>query len=580
MAVAGELKESTRWLVQTGQRRGHELKNYGGQGGLGTSRIEANPETTRQHDVLLKLEHDLQPGHVLQLSAESFRKKSTLDNLREQGPGTSFEVGQNQTYSTTQRDRIVAGYDFTAPDPKAKLASGFVKAYWQKQRLSAEQEAWRLRDERASAIPGDPFGYGYPYGAFGRHNEVQEKNYGVLAGLAGVFAADQPIEHQWQLGMDAYRSDSEQYSGGYDNCPPNLAQRPAPMGPRSCDLLHTNQADRPEVKGRVLALWAVDRLVWDDGKYAISPSLRFDSYQYNPKSSAAYNDNPNSTVTTAGKASGSYVSPSIGFEYQATETLGLYAHYGLGYKAPNAAQLYTNYGAPGTYLRVGNPHLKAETSRGWELGAQWGDQDLGAKFSVYQNHYKNFIEEQVNITADSEAWNPAWDGLYPMGVSTAINRSRVRISGIELSAQARWQQHWYSRAGLAWARGKDTTLNQSINAIAPLKMVAALGYDSHSWGGELSLVAALKRNKVANPEASGSTPADFKAPGYGVMNLAAWWQPPAQKGLRLQAGIYNLFDKQYWEALNVPQTGGRSSAPVASYTEPGRTFKLNLTYHY
>ena len=96
------------------------------------------------------------------------------------------------------------------------------------------------------------------------------------------------------------------------------------------------------------------------------------------------------------------------------------------------------------------------------------------------------------------------------------------------------------------------------------------------------LTAALKRDKVEYPNPTAKAPnADFQAPGYGVMDLMGYWRPEAVKGLQLQAGVYNLFDKKYWEAINVPTAGAMQIArPVDWYTEPGRSLRISLTYQY
>ena len=65
------------------------------------------------------------------------------------------------------------------------------------------------------------------------------------------------------------------------------------------------------------------------------------------------------------------------------------------------------------------------------------------------------------------------------------------------------------------------------------------------------------------------------------MDLMGYWRPEAVKGLQLQAGVYNLFDKKYWEAINVPTAGAMQIArPVDWYTEPGRSLRISLTYQY
>src|SRR5690606_31249901 len=53
VALAGRLaNDDTRWLIQAGLRRGHELDNMGGTGGYGPSREQRNPEDTEQHNLM------------------------------------------------------------------------------------------------------------------------------------------------------------------------------------------------------------------------------------------------------------------------------------------------------------------------------------------------------------------------------------------------------------------------------------------------------------------------------------------------------------------------------------------------
>ena len=94
------------------------------------------------------------------------------------------------------------------------------------------------------------------------------------------------------------------------------------------------------------------------------------------------------------------------------------------------------------------------------------------------------------------------------------------------------------------------------------------------WGTELTGVfsSGMRDDRVANT---------FDAPGYGVFNLTGWWEPEQTKGLRIQAGIYNLFDRKYWNAVGVrdvnPNSVSTVNQPVDFYTEAGRTFKISLT---
>lgn len=586
-ALAGRIGQGdTSWLLQVGQRRGHELDNMGEVGGYGPNRELPNPEDYKQQNVMLKLQHLFNVEHKLTLSGEHFRRTSDIDNRREQDTST-YDIGNYHSGTETRRERVVLAYDFNSIESNAALNHGDVKFYWQRSSLDGTVDAFRNMDGRGMIPPLRPFGYSYPYGPYGRDNSVEESGFGVLTSWDG-FLEQGTVQHHWALGAEWHGIRAKQRSSGYDNCPSNL--RPVPLalsnmfGPRSCDMLHSNQADVADAEGRQWALWAQDEISWAGGRYALIPALRFDSYRYTPQTSGSYESNPNAAVTAPDDNSGSRVSPSLLARYAPQETLSFYARYGYGYKAPTATQLYMNYGAPGTYLRTGNPDLKAETSRGWELGMDVGDADLGGRLSVFENRYKDFIDEEVPLNPASPDWNPAWGDLYPMGVTGYINRSRVRIYGAEASAHWNMTHNWYTWGALAWARGKDQDTGRNLNSVAPFKASLAVGYRTDRWGAEALTTLASRRTQVEYPVPDvipGSSPpaSDFEAPGYGLLDLSAWWKPQAVKGLRLQAGVYNVFDKKYWNAISVPRPG-RDVAPIDSYTEPGRSVRVSLTYQY
>ena len=127
--------------------------------------------------------------------------------------------------------------------------------------------------------------------------------------------------------------------------------------------------------------------------------------------------------------------------------------------------------------------------------------------------------------------------------------------------------------------GKDQSTGRYLNSVAPLQAIVGFGYAAKEWGASAQVSAAAARNNVAYPEAPSSRlNADFKAPGYGVIDLTAYWRPAQLKGVVLQAGIFNLFDKTYWNALDVPTSVDPRT--VDRYTQPGRNFSVSLTYQY
>lgn len=578
-ALAGQIHSNTFWLIQAGVRKGHELDNRGDVGGYGAKRTEPSPEDYDQQSFLLKLQQRVDGGHRFGLTGEYFKRDATIDSMFEQGPGTAYLIGENSTRKETKRERVSMDYSYLAPEAGGFIDSASAMVYWQRLRLDSALDGVRSVDARANIIPGDPFRYGFPSGNYGRNNSIQETLFGINAEASKRFAGT--VSQVWKFGGEWSGNRTEQYSNGYDNCPTIRPGLPAPFGPRACDMLHTNQADMPESKGNQWALWVQDELSFAEGRYTLTPALRYDSYKQTPQAGNGYDSNRNAT-TLPPSSSGNRFSPSLLGAWKVQEEVQLYAQYAYGFKAPSPTQLYTNYGGAGTYLRVGNPYLKPETSKGWELGTKLGNDDLGGALSFFDNRYQNFIDRDVPLTSDSPLWQPGWAGQYPLGVTGTVNRAKVRIYGAEASAHWKFSPGWRTWGSVAWAVGKDEGTGQNLNSVAPLKAIVGVGYGRDVWGVDAMLTTAARRNKVEYPNSTklASNP-DFRAPGYGVVDLMGYWRPAAVKGLQVQVGVFNLFDKKYWEAINVPTQGASVlPRPVDWYTEPGRSARVSLTYQY
>ena len=151
------------------------------------------------------------------------------------------------------------------------------------------------------------------------------------------------------------------------------------------------------------------------------------------------------------------------------------------------------------------------------------------------------------------------------------NVARAQISGVELSAHKQFANGFNVRAGFAYTRGMNLITNKELNSVAPMKGTIGLGYAAEQWGVDALFTA------VAG--VSDKSTATFKAPGYGIVDLTAWWEPEQMKGLRINAGVYNVFDRTYFDALNL-KTTTVAAATKDYYSEPGRTFKISLTQRF
>ncbi len=554
--AAVAMRHADTWLlVQGGYRQGHERDNKGDVGGYGATRTEPNPRDFDQRNLLVKLHQYVEGGHRFGLTGEFFNRDDDIHNMV--GTTSSYQQGTFRSGEESNRRRVSGEYTFEAPDKGGFVDNARVIAYWQDQKLNNTVDATRVKSSLGSIIPGDPFYYGYPFGPYQRDNWIKAETYGLSA------AADKTIDrggasHTLRFGGEIYGQKTTQYSQGLDNCPDvDWLLLPQPFGPQACRFLHSNASDMPDVDSGVVGLFVEDDIRMFDDRLTITPGLRFDWFRHDPRSTAAYEDSPNYDTRYLKDNDGSRFSPKLRAAWQASPDLEIWGQWAQGFRAPTATELYQNYGQPGSYARVGNPDLEPETSSGFEIGFSKQGADYSVSGTVFNNYYRNFID---TVTVDSPD--------YPVaGITSNVNVARVQIYGAELRGEWRFADNWRSWASVAGAVGRDRDTDAYINSIPALRAILGLGYAAEQWGTDVSVTFAAARDKVG---ANG-----FDAPGYGVVDTMFWWQPERFKGFKVQGGVFNVFDKKYWNAVGVPD--GTSATAKDRFTEPGRSFKLAVS---
>ncbi|WP_200861656.1 TonB-dependent hemoglobin/transferrin/lactoferrin family receptor [Novosphingobium lindaniclasticum] len=517
-------------LIQGGYQNGHEIENQGTLGGLGTARTEKNPASYDQDNLLVKIHRYLGGGHRLGLTGETFTRsydEATLTSI-----GATYS--SYDTLEQNKRKRVAATYDYQAQ------GDGFVQeahivGYWQRLNIRTYTQAMRIA---------------LPVGRYDRDSDLQDESWGANGSIVGRLETG-TVQHAVSLGGEVYATRTTQYAGGLDNCTPAI---------RSCAFLHVNQSDMPDVDGIDLGLFIQDRLTL--GAFHLTPGLRFDWYRRTPR------DTPSYTVNAAyeglpARSSASRFSPKFMAEYDVAPNFTAYAQYAQAFRAPSATELYLTYGGTGSYVSIGNPDLKAETSKGYELGVKFGDDRCGAKVGFYDNYYRNFID-----TITTTAVAAGLSGSYPFGVFKYVNRARVRIYGVEASAQWALTDDWRVWGAIAYSQGKDTDQDIHLNSIPPLRGIAGLGYSQERFGADLSATVAAKRNKVEDPASTIN-----RTPGYGIVDFTAWVKPGLFEGLRVQGGVYNILDKTYFNALDISDS---ATVSQSYYSQPGRTYKASM----
>jgi len=534
--------DQTFFLVQGGYREGEEIENKGDVGGYGALRSEKNPLDFDQNNVLAKVRQHVEGGHVFGLTGERFDRQEDVDQRT--SSATTYDPGSAKQDEVNKRDRISASYEYNPESTDGLVDAVNAVVYWQRQELNTDFNGNRLTT---------------PAGAYRRLSEREEETYGFNGSLLSEVELG-GLTHGFSLGGELFASEATQASSGVDSCPPP----PYTGSAYTCNFLHTNQSDMPDVDGTTLGLFVQDEIALLDGKVRITPGLRYDWYQQKPQATDGFSEN----VTYTGlpdDSSDSAFSPKLRAEWDSSPGVTLFAQWAQAFRAPTVTELYLSYGGPGTYLSLGDPSLEPETSNGFEIGAKLGDETFGGSINGFYNLYKNFIDD-VSVDAASVGI-PA--GTYPFGITQTVNRASVEIYGAEASIFYNQAIGWHGYASLASYIGKDRDTGEHLNSVPALKGVLGMGYGWEEFGGDVILTGVAARNKVENDLS--------KTPGYGLVDVTGWWAPEQLKGAKLKAGVYNLFDRTYYDALDIPDS---SSVPKDYYTEAGRSFKATLTFQF
>lgn len=222
-----------------------------------------------------------------------------------------------------------------------------------------------------------------------------------------------------------------------------------------------------------------------------------------------------------------YVVPTIGTKLKAS--------YGTGFKAPTLYQLYVSESTPyGDF--VGNPALRPETSRGWDMGFEQPVPALRASFGV--TYFRNEIEDLIETTFN----------LSTVTYSYA-NVSQAATYGVEAFASIAFTDNVRARL--------DYTHTTAINAVTGVELVRR---PKDKYSVNLTW-EPTDRLKLSTTFIYLGTWLDYDRPtfmlaetgGVGVLNLAADYKVNDQ--LNVFARVDNLFDRQYENPLGWLQPG-------------------------
>jgi len=219
--------------------------------------------------------------------------------------------------------------------------------------------------------------------------------------------------------------------------------------------------------------------------------------------------------------------------YQVMDSSRVYGSYSTGFRAPSIYELYGHQ--PNSYgAYTGNPDLKPETSKGWEIGI---NQSLfNNKTNVNLTYYKSNIEDLMTIE-------------YTGSDSTTINIDEVDIHGVESSISIQALPFLDIGLNYTFTRIEDKD-DIDTELVRRPKHKASINLDFYPTERMTVTTNIQYTGPRSDVEAFGNT---VKVGGYSIINVATNYQ--VSPLTRVFARIDNLGNKKYEPALNFQALG-------------------------
>ena len=246
------------------------------------------------------------------------------------------------------------------------------------------------------------------------------------------------------------------------------------------------------------------------GKWFIVPAIRYDHH-------SAY---------------GSHTSPKIGVTYNATDHFRIKANYGDGFKAPSVSQLFYDLDmrmGPSYVHLTGNPNLKPEKSKSWDLGVEAEFGKGYGSLTYFDNDVDNLIAS-IPKGKDSNGHN-----LYRYE-----NVNKARIKGLENTLGYRFNDTLEFKVTSTLLDAKDTSAGKDLTQRARLSQIYQLIYDDHKDTGW----SAVLWNQLDYKFVTGKAWEDGESvkKSYSLTNFSLTRK--VNKDTRVYGSVQNIFDKK------------------------------------
>lgn len=235
---------------------------------------------------------------------------------------------------------------------------------------------------------------------------------------------------------------------------------------------------------------------------------------------------------------------------------------------PMAAIMNNTVGDGNGYF--GDPNLRPEKSNTLSATFDWRSNEgsWGIKSTPYYSQIDDYIDAvQWNSAANTPAANQTANRYNVL----RYTNQDARIYGIDITADRdlannAWG-YWGLSGSLSYSNGKNKDTGSDLYNIMPLNGSVALHHENSGWKNQIEVVGVTAKNKVSEPRN------EIKTSGYGLLNLSTGYQ---WQDIRIEAGIDNVFDKNYALPLGGAYMGQGKTMSMNSELAPGSNWGTSV----
>ena len=544
------VRDNVEGLIQVTHRDTHE-RNLHNQ-----ANIEPNSMSGESNSVLAKLKFLLNESFDLTFTADIQEWKNDWDLSTE--TGFSFFPTPTQTSSalgTDESSRHRYSIELGFNNSNMFFDEGRITAFAQKTEQDQITNKSKLIFEMGMRARPTPYS---EYQNFQFNQEI----FGISSEFYKEVVNQSGVRHQIVYGIEYESIDVERPRYRYET---NLITRAL-----NYNIGGHTYPDKtfPDTETIRQGVYFSDRIEITS-KASIVIGARYDSYELKPSVDELFNRS-NVARNTLSYIDDSAVSGKLGFIYNVTDSLSIFAQYAEGFRSPDyesANISFTNFAF--FYSLAPNPNLDSEESDGYEIGLR-GDNIFGSSrvnwsLVYYENDYEDFIDSQIT-------------GRTPRGISIYqyVNLNSVTIDGFELEVQALLNDNYSLYLGYSNSDGEQN--GKELISIDPDQTILGLNWSSDSGRFNIRGFANITEASIDGlaPVCGRSGCNNLvETPGRTTFDL--FFNANLSDNIDLNFAVRNITNEKYYDWASV--NGKTVNDPELDlFLNSGRTISASIKY--